>query len=261
MPRMAAVVALALTATACGSGGTALESGDAEHVPFTANNGETSEYHVYAQGVAQPAGLLIWLHGDGAYEFEHPDADYVMGGPAGVRTLAQAEGYVVVSARSPDRDGVVTWWEEGEADADYLASLIRHLSSAYRIDERDIVLAGFSGGAQQITQYFLPEHSRMLGGGGAIMFGGGGLPETANAQPWNQELRSGYFMHWATGALDDSERSDESFDAIGEARNGHDAYAALGFSTSHEWIPGLGHEFDGLFGGIVAQQLRAHPAP
>lgn len=239
---------------------TAAPATDAEHVRFTAGNGLQSEYHVYAAGVPQPAGLLIWMHGDGAWEFDHPDDPAVMGGPDGVRAQALAQGYLVVSALAPDSAGTVTWWERGAPNADYMAELIDHLRARYGIDSNDIVMAGFSGGAQFTTQYFLPAHSGMLEGGGSIVFGGGGTPETSEQQPWNEELQPRFFMHWATGELDDAEHSDEGYDGIGEARRGVDYYAGEGFDTSYEWIPGRDHDLDGLFGAIVGEQLRAHAA-
>lgn len=231
---------------------------DREYVPFTASNGLSSEYHVYGAGVPQPAGLLIWTHGDGAYEFTHPRAPYVMGGPHGVKALANAQGYIVVSALSPDTDGTVTWWEEGEANADYMADLIEHLQGEYDIDSSDIVMAGFSGGAQFTTQYFLPEYSGMLDGGGSIVFGGGGAPETSQQQPWNEELKDRFFMHWATGELDTAENSDEGYDALEYAKEGEAYYAAEGFATSHDWIPGEGHELDEMFGDLLAVKLWEH---
>ncbi len=232
--------------------------GDREFVPFTAGNGLSSEYHVYAAGVTQPAGLLIWTHGDGAYEFSHPRSPYVMGGPQGVRALANAQGYIVVSALSPDTDGTVTWWEDGEDNADYLADLIDRLTTDYDIDASDIVLAGFSGGAQFTTQYFLPEYSGVLDGGGSIVFGGGGAPETSQQRPWNEPLKSRFFMHWATGELDTAENSDEGYDALEYAQEGEAYYAAEGFATSSHWIPGEGHDLDGMFGALLATQLWQH---
>lgn len=256
---VAVVTAVAVTAAACSPTPTTPPAStvaqDRENVPFTASNGLNSEVHIYAAGAPEPAGLLIWLHGDGAYEFEHPDSDYVMGGPDGVRTLAADAGYIVVSALSPDRDGTVTWWEDGSDNVDYLADLITHLTGEYAVDTSAVVLAGFSGGAQFTTQYFLPEHSAVLEGGAAIMFGGGGVPETEDAQPWSEDLLATFPMHWATGELDDAAHSDEGFDALAEAKAGLAFYTAAGFTTSATWIPGVGHELDGRFGRIVADHL------
>ena len=231
---------------------------DQENVQFTASNGQSSQYHVYAAGVPQPSGLLIWTHGDGAWEFDHPDDPYVMGGSDGLRAVGLAHDYIVVSALAPDTDGTVTWWENGADNADYMADLITHLKAEYSIDSNDIVLAGFSGGAQFTTQYFLPEYSGMLDGGGSIVFGGGGAPETPDQQPWNEALKSTFYMHWATGEFDDAEHSDEDYDALWYAQEGVDYYSILGFETSSYWIPGHDHVIDGLFGGIIDEQLTLH---
>ncbi|WP_454294830.1 hypothetical protein [Salana multivorans] len=253
-----AALGLAALATPAGAAPGASGAEDQEYVPFTASNGLSSAYHVYAAGITQPAGLLIWTHGDGAYEFTHPRDPYVMGGPHGVKALANAQGYIVVSVLSPDTEGTVTWWEEGEDNADYMADLIEHLRGRYEIDTSDVVMAGFSGGAQFTTQYFLPEYSGMLGGGGSIVFGGGGAPETSQQEPWNEGLKDSFFMHWVTGELDTAENSDEGYDALGYAKEGEAYYAAEGFATSHHWIPETGHELDGLFGDLLAATLWEH---
>lgn len=246
--------ALALALTAVAPAAQAAPAEDRENVAFTASNGLSSEYHIYGEGVDEPAGLLIWTHGDGAYEFRNPDSDYVMGGPQGVRALAQEEGYVVVSALSPDRRGTTTWWEDGEDNADYFAELITHLRTEYDLAGGDVVLAGFSGGAQFTTMYFLPAYSHLLDRGGSVVFGGGGPPYEDPV--FNEDLKSDFFMHWATGALDDLEHSDEGYDALCYAREGVAYYSAAGFDTSYHWIEGRDHVIDGLFGEIVAEQLR-----
>lgn len=180
-----------------------------------------------------------------------------MGGPQGVRALARAEGYIVVSALAPDSEGTQTWWEAGEDNADYMADLIEHLQDEYEIDSNQIVMAGFSGGAQFTTQYFLPLHSQLLDGGGSIVFGGGGSPSSDDQRPWNEELKANLAMHWATGELDDAEHSEEGYDALADAMDGYEYYTEQGFPTRYDWIPGRGHVLDGLFGRIVAEQLRA----
>lgn len=252
----AGALSVGLSLASCSPGTEPVQPRDDESVSFTATNGMTSKYRVYAADLPQPAGLLIWAHGDGAYEFDHPEDSYVMGGDNGVRAEAKAEGYIVVSALSPDVMGTITWWERGADNADYMADLIEHLRGEYDIDSTKIVLAGYSGGAQFFTQFFLPEYSSMLVGGGSIVFGGGGAPETPEQRPWNDDLIPNFFMHWATGSLDDAEHSDEDYDALGYAKEGVDYYSDLGFETSYDWIPGKGHEIDGLFGAIVGEQLR-----
>lgn len=230
-------------------------------VPFRASGGLRSTYHLYPVGSddgpgSTAPGLLVWLHGDEAWEYHHRTDPAVLGGPEGVVDRSRAAGFAVACVLTPDRDEPVTWWEEGAEDADFLAELIEHVVAELEIDEERIVLAGYSGGAQQITQYFLPAYSSMLTGGGAILFGGGGVPETEDARPWNRDLSGHYFLHWATGQDDDAEHSDEGFDALGEAADGFAYYSERGFATSREIIPGRDHDLEGLFGRVVAEQLQ-----
>ena len=84
---------------------------DRTFVSFTGSS-QTSTYHAWAAGLGPGAGLLIWLHGDGAYEHAHyddPTFEYVFEGATGVRAVGKARGYIVVSALSPDTTGEVTW--------------------------------------------------------------------------------------------------------------------------------------------------------
>ena len=117
-----------------------------------------------------------------------------------------------------------------------------------------VIIAGFSGGAQQTTQYFMPKHSSILTGGASIVFGGGGAP-VVTVQPIPTALKSKWYMHWATGALDDAAHSSEGYDALGYAKAGANWYEAQGFTVGRQWIPGATHEIDGQFGGIVANVI------
>lgn len=65
-----------------------------------------------------------------------------------------------------------------------------------------------------------------------------------------------YDEPWATRELDDAEHSNEDYDALRYAAAGYEYYTEKGFSTSYDWIPGKGHAIDGMFGGIVGEQLR-----
>lgn len=133
--------------------------------------GQTSTYHVWANGLRAGAGLLIWLHGDGAWEHTNHTNPYVFGGPAGVVAQARARGYITVSALTPATDK--TWWNLGLSRANYLLVLLDHLRRGYAVNPGRVILAGYSGGAQQIMQYWMNRYAEALaGGGGLIAFGG-----------------------------------------------------------------------------------------
>lgn len=227
---------------------------DRTNQSFTARNGLTSSYHIYAAGVPQDhaAGLVLQFHGDGAYEFKNPGSTYSLGGSSGIIAQARSRGYITVPVLAPDRTGEVTWWENGSANADFVADLVNSLKSSYNIDTEDIWLVGYSGGAQFITQFYLPKYSSQIDGGGSVVFGGGGSPRVS-ASPFAAGMVSDFPMHWYTGASDSV-----GFDAIGAARAGVSWYAGRGFETDLESPAGLGHNLSGRFGSVLAKHLDAH---
>lgn len=231
---------------------------------FTAPGGRSSLYHVYASGLSRDAvvGLVFWFHGDGAYEFENPTSPYALGGPNGIVAQAVKRGYVVVAPLTPDHAGPTTWWEDGAALADYADALIGTLAQQYPGGADNIWLAGYSGGSQFITQFYLPLHGDRLPGGGAVLFAGGGEPYSVTPRPVSARQRAAFPMFWYTGAGDDGRRSEDGYDALGDpvhgARAGLAYYTAAGYPTGHEWVPGAGHDLDDRFGGVLAAQLDRH---
>jgi hypothetical protein len=240
----------AVTAVAAGS------YTDRTFLSFTASNGLTSQYHVYAAGISNttPPCVVVQFHGDGAYEFKNPTSSYSLGGSTGIVAKSRAHGCITVPILSPDTAGSITWWENGAANALYARDLISKLTSDYRIDTKRIWLVGYSGGSQLITQFYLPLHSSTIKGGAAVVFGGGGVPYKVTEKPYSATLRSAFHMHWYTGASDDGRGG--SYNALRDAKAGDKHYKALGFSTSHEYPANTGHALSGRFGSIVAQQLQ-----
>lgn len=250
--------ALAPSAIAGDSGGSGAGFTDRTNQSFTAHNGLTSEYHVYAADIPQDhsAGLILQFHGDGAYEFHNPNSSYSLGGSDGIVAQAKERGYITVVALTPDRIGEVTWWEDGAQNADYVADLVNSLKSMYNIDTEDIWLVGYSGGAQFITQFYLPTYSEQLNGGGTVVFGGGGRPRV-QANDFSTRLVRDLHMHWYTGARDKA----VDFDALSAARSGESWYRQRGFSTDLETPARVGHGLSGRFGPVLAEHLDAHSEP
>ncbi|WP_432558906.1 hypothetical protein [Granulicoccus sp. GXG6511] len=254
---VALVVAAVPTALAEETRGRGGAYNDRTNQTFTASNGLSSRYHVYAAGVPQDhaAGLVLQFHGDGAYEFNNPTSTYSLGGANGIIAQARGRGYITVPVLAPDRVGSVTWWENGAANADFVAELVDSLKAAYNLDTEDIWLVGYSGGAQFITQFYLPRHSAQIDGGGAVVFGGGGSPRVT-ARPFAPDLVRDFPMHWYVGALD----TGPGFNALAAARSGASWYAQRGFVTDLEVPSGVGHNLSGRFGTVLAGHLDAHPA-
>lgn len=221
---------------------------------FTARNGLSSKYHVYSAGVSQPAGLVLQFHGDGAYEFRNPGSSYSLGGSNGIVEQARQRGYITVPVLSPDKKGSITWWESGSANADYVNDLVATLKTKYRIDSNKIWLVGYSGGAQFITQFYLPKYSGTIQGGGAVIFGGGGTPRVT-ASPFASSLKARFPMYWYTGANDNGSSSSDGYNALRDAKAGQAWYLKNGFATSHTYPANTAHNLSGRFGGVVGAQL------
>ncbi|MBK8463061.1 MAG: hypothetical protein IPL36_08525 [Nigerium sp.] len=230
---------------------------DQTNVSFTSSStGLTSKYHIYAAGLKAPAGLLLQFHGDGAYEFKNPNSSYALGGNNGIIAQARARNLITVPVLAPDTSGSITWWEAGANNAKYVRDLVAELQSKYDVRSDRIWLVGYSGGAQFITQYFLPAHSSIVaGGGGAVIFGGGGKPRSSAS--FSASVKANFSMHWYTGANDTKDSS--GWDALADAKAGEAWYASSGFTVSHEWPAGVSHDLSGKFGAVVAQQLDAKP--
>ncbi|GAA3702164.1 hypothetical protein GCM10023081_43220 [Arthrobacter ginkgonis] len=255
--RTAAVGALALAAALSGiqlgNAPNASAAGTKTLKTFT-SAGTTSQYHVYAAGTGDPKGILFYLDGDGQWAFNHPTSPYALGGSKGIVAKARARGYITVVVKTPDRKGTATWWEDGAKNAKYFDALRRKVQAKYPKAEQ-VWLAGYSGGAEFLTESYLPRYpSAISHGGGAVLLGGGNAPyQKAKAFPKAKAAK--FAMHWYTGTADTAKNSDAGFDAIGQAKAGKAWYAKRGFRTTSKYPAGVGHDLTGRFGGVIAAAL------
>lgn len=234
-------------------------------VSFSAS-GQTATYHVWADSLTAGAGLLIWLHGDGAYEHANPTSSYVFGGADGVVAQARERGYITISAKTPSGDD--TWWNLGLSRANYLLALVDHLRRGYAVHPARVILAGYSGGAQQVTQYFMNRYGEaMSAGGGLVAFGGGQRPDTT--MQYSHAVKTRVPVRWVVGENDTAANSPENFDARGIATTAEAWYRAQGFEdTGLDLLAGTGHELGGRFGALLGDvidqwgySLTSEPAP
>lgn len=220
-----------------------------DRATFSATNGASAEYQAWTRGAGAQPGLLVYLHGDGAWEYDNPEID--LAGRRGIAPQARRHGMVTVAARTPDRFGHPTWWEEAKRNGHYLRDLLEHLTAEYDVDRSRIWLVGYSGGSHFLTTEFLPRYHGELTGGGAILFAGGAPPEQPVAFP--SELLENFTMHWYTGR-------DDEFDwwsALADARAGASWYSGNGFGTSLELPARTGHILEGKLGSVVRRHLDA----
>lgn len=220
---------------------------------FTAS-GTTSYFRVYPAGTADPRGILFYLDGDGQWAFNNPNSSYALGGSSGIVAKARARGYVTVAVRTPDRKGTPTWWEDGAVNAAYFDALKRKIQAQHPKAER-VWLAGYSGGAEFLTESYLPRYPAAIAdGGGAVLMGGGSAPYRS-AEPFPRSQAAAFPMHWYTGAADTAANSNEGFHAIGQAKSGKAWYTLRGFRTTSSYPAGVGHNLSGRFGSVIAGAL------
>lgn len=229
---------------------------DATNVSFSDSGGLTSNYHIYGAGLSgNGAGLVMHFHGDAAYEHLNPTDNYCLAGNRGLVAVAKAKGYVLVSVLAPDTTGTVTWWEAGARNAQYAAELLQYLYNTYNIDTTKVWLSGYSGGAQFITEYFVPLYGKAkIAGGGALILGGGAAA-ISTPVGWDSAFKAAFPMTWITGGQDDGTYSADGYNALADANAGKSYYAGQGFTTTQLTPAGIGHEIDGLFGPALDDLL------
>jgi len=222
---------------------------DATNVIFTDSGSLSSNYHIYGSGLpTSGAGLVMHFHGDDAYEHLNPTDNYAYAGNRGLIAVSKAKGYVFVSVLAPDTTGTVTWWEAGGRNSDYAAELLDYLIATYSLDRSNVWLSGYSGGSVFISAHFVPLYGKAkITGGGALMRGGGGIPEQTPVG-WDATFKAAFPMYWITGTQDDGTYADDGYDAHADATAGRNSYNTAGFTATLTAPAGIGHEIDGAFG-------------
>ncbi len=225
-----------------------------QFVSYTASNGAKSNYHFYPSGTTT-GGLLVYLDGDGQYGHKNPSSSYAIGGRSGLAATSKARNLNFVSVQTPAADA--TWWTSCTRNERYLTDLIANVRSTRGITSNEIWLTGFSGGAQFITQCYLPIRGNSLARGGTVVFGGGGRPNVS-VTPFTAATKANLSLHWVTGTQDIAANSSERYDALGYAKAGASYYARQGFKTSTTWVSGVTHSsITGTFGRYTGIALDA----
>lgn len=222
------------------SGGVRWEEGPSDRldVPFE-HDGVAGSYHVFADGIdwSEPVGVVFRFHGDGAYEFHHPEHKVSC-----LAAVARSHNAVLVAPRTPDRQGEPTWWEDLDGNAEWFLALAeQRIFAEYDLDRSRTWLHGYSGGAEFISYELLADRADFVEGGGAVLAGGGGAPATASSEP-TDEQREQLLLHWDVGLEDDGTDPSAPFDALAAASAGHAWYEAAGWArTSVRYREGVDH--------------------
>ena len=215
-----------------GSGG---PLADQTYVNFSGAGG-SSQYHLYAAhltGKPGAFGLMIYLHGDGHGEFGKPTSGTLQA----YAQVARRRGMVLIAPKTPD-GGTKTWWRQ-DSSTTYLGELVKHIYQRYNINQRQVWLAGYSGGAEVLTYKFLPRYNSLITGGGALMVGGGGAYTT----PSVGGLRGNFSMRWLVGSRDSPSAGgdDGGFDALEASSEGVKYYRQAGIATDRQVLAGQDH--------------------
>ena len=249
-PVAAAAAPAAAGASTGGAGGTFT---DQARRSFTAGNGQSGNYLLYAGGIdpAKPVGLVVYVDGTGEFGVDNPTSSYALGGSSGLVASSRARNMMTLAVESPNQS--CECWHTGDTSgyADFLAGLIESQLSKYPVSE--VWLSGFSSGAQEITRFLVPRHPELMRlGGGWVVFGGGGPPADGGSAVTAARM-AGVRGHWFTGTADTSVPLTASFGA----QAGERFYAGRGVVTSSEYPAGVGHALDGRLGRTVGQLIDA----
>lgn len=194
--------------------------------------GTTSQYAVYAGHLdgKRPKGVLFYLHGDGYPEFAREDSAYVL---EAFKQAARERGLLLVAPVTPDKS-TKTWWRDEDSTA-WLRAFILDVYKRHSVGRDNVWLAGFSGGAEEITNFLMAENSDLFTGGGALMVGGGSFdPESDFSPQPGVGLKSKFAMVWLVGSQDSPGKggSDGSFDAVGESAAALRTYRGIGMKRA-----------------------------
>ena len=225
--------------------------------------GTTSQYAVYAGHLdgKRPKGVLFYLHGDGYPEFAREDSAYVL---EAFKQAARERDLLLVAPVTPDKS-TKTWWRDEDSTA-WLRAFILDVYKRHGVGRDNVWLAGFSGGAEEITIFLMAENSDLFTGGGALMVGGGSFdPESDFSPQPGVGLKSKFAMVWRVGSQDSPGKggSDGSFDAIGESAAALRTYRGIGMKrASRVCVRGKDHNASIRSGaGMLRRMLGGERIP
>lgn len=197
---------------------------DRTSVSFT-SAGKTSQYHIWASHIdpSKPVKLQVHLHGDGGYEFKSPSYSINQSYLA----TAKKNNAILIIPKTPNAD--TTWWTNSVA-SDWLAGLVKDVYGKYNVDTSDVWFSGYSGGAQALTQHFIPKYHSLIDGGGLVLVGGGGV-YTNNLGPAASSLSNSLEVRYVAGSLDTggSGSNNNGFNAYKAAQDGSAKFRSAGF--------------------------------
>ena len=225
---------------------------------FTAA-GYTSTYLLYADGLnhSKPIGLMVYADGSGEYGLKHPSSTYLLAGVNGLVNVAKKHNMILLTPLSPNKacaDGDGSCWYMGDSVGytKWAEALVTKIEADYHINKSRVAFGGYSSGAQLATEWWVPSGAaqRTMDKGVIVAISYGGSPKMTQVT-YTPAFKANVSMNWNVGSKDPAYQHDGKYDV----QSGYDYYTSHGFKTSLDVKPGIGHNRDGKFGGIMDAQI------
>lgn len=210
------------------------------NIPHESAAGTQGTYHLFTRDVdfSEPVGVVVRLHGDGAMEYHYPET--LLNCQAAV---AAAHNMILVAPHSPStsEDGTARWWYEVPKNVEWVTDLLyTDILPIENVDPDNIWWVGYSGGAEMITHGLIPLAPEMVTGG-AVILGGGGIPDDLEEEGVRTDLLNDVPLHWIVGAEDDGTDEAAPWDAVEKAQQGATGYREQGLDTTLTVLEGVDH--------------------
>lgn len=228
------------------------------YLDYTAPNGLSSQYHVYANGIdwTKPVGVVFYFDGDYWQNKESLIHQPNQGSLDAMGRIANARNMIFVPVISPDKNAAgdgITWWEDQDANGDFFRSFAQKFIADSGVDPSQVWTMGYSGGAEFITyELNADRQGTWRSGGGSIMVGGGSNEGMQTQAPQNIKSQP---MYWWVGDKDVAGATNPpTWSALAAVETGYNRYTQEGFNTRIKHIPNLRHH-DYDLSLILAQSL------
>jgi predicted peptidase len=198
-------------------------------------------YHIYQDmEINEDTGFMIYFHGDNANDFNNGKNSKRINLLVNV---AKKYNLLLIAIKTPSED--LTWWKDGENNAFYADEFINEfLLNEFDLNKDRVLLVGYSGGAEFLTENFIWRYLQKDYKGGTILFAGGSKP--LNNIDFNDSFIKNFSFYYYSGT------EDFMHDKVLEGAN---FFKEKGFSVKTDYPNGEDH-FDIPFYSIVEEQLK-----
>jgi hypothetical protein len=211
----------------------------------------TAPYHIYAAGLnyAKPVGMLLFADGSGESGFSKPDSSYQMGGPTGLIAVAKKHNMILLYPASPNR--TCKCWDEGDRAgySTWAQALVTQVESQYQINKSRVAVGGYSSGGTLESLSWLPSGAaQQTMDAGVLVFIAAGA-SGGDSGTYSDAFKKNVHMYWSVGDQDEF---------LTDNKSGQAAFAAQGFQTQIDILPGKTHSRSGEFGPIMDAQITKY---